>query len=72
MTNAPPSVPDEGAEHGVIACESEECKFDLIEVISGWCIEQICRTWFIELPLRMKIELLFVFRALFTRHIDEN
>ena len=72
MLNEPSSLPDEGTEHSVMTSQPEECKFDLSDVISGWCIEQICRIWFIELPLRNKIEILFVFRALFTRHIDEN
>ena len=72
MLNEPSSLPDEGTEHSVMTSQPEECKFDLSDVISGWCIEQICRIWFIELPLRNKIEILFVFRALFTRHIEEN
>ena len=41
MLNAPSSLPDEGPEHGVMISQPEECKFDLSDVISGWCIANL-------------------------------
>ena len=75
MMTAAPSVPDEpqgGCFTGVMQSDTRESKFDMIDVISGWCIEQISRDWFIELPSAPKIEILFVFRCLLTGNIEER
>ena len=62
MMTAAPSVPDEpqgGCFTGVMQSDTRESKFDMIDVISGWCIEQISRDWFISFKYWMAKTIIF-------------